>query len=209
MAKKSTSRKIKQVASRAKRDPRTDSNVPVDIGRDPYQVPSSKAPAPTPTMVAKEGTTVYSTGDGIDIEFSTERPDIVKRNAIERAKKVDLKAEIRGIVDAFSKDIDERLKALSNRIEDQMKPLVQTVADIAVAKKELADRLEDFGGNLSVTLGLNDELEPIDISTIFAGIVQGDEIEIETQNEVPSLEDEEVELLAEVAEEVRKPTEIN
>jgi len=154
-------KKIKQVASRARRSCRTKSNTPEELRPDNVTTTGLQYPVTLP--------------DRIELEFSTERPDVLKRNAVERAKKVDLKEEIKGIVQAFRTDIDERLKGLSDQIENQMKPLVQAVASIAVAKKELMDSLNDFHGNLSATLSLDDELEPIEIEGMFTSDATSDE----------------------------------
>src|SRR5208337_3401851 len=89
-------KKIKQVASRARRSCRTKSNTPEELRPDNVTTTGLQYPVTLP--------------DRIELEFSTERPDVLKRNAVERAKKVDLKEEIKGIVQAFRTDIDERLK---------------------------------------------------------------------------------------------------
>jgi hypothetical protein len=205
MAKKQqTSKKVKQVAGRAKRTPRTETNAP---GGEAYYTDQHTGRVATKPSELAPNTTVWVAPDGDRVEFSTEKPEETKKNAIARAKKVDLKGDIRSIVEAFSKDIDERLKALSDQIEGQMQPLVRSVADIAVAKKELADKLADFEDRLSATLNLNDELEPIDISEIFGGQsatglpTDPDAEDFHYEGEE---DPEEAELLAEVADDVRQ-----
>jgi hypothetical protein len=214
MSKKTSNKKVKQVASKAKRTPRTEANTPADfrlqsVSDAGLQEPVSLVTSPSEV---KENTVVLSLSGGKDsIEFSTERPDIAKRNAIERAKKTALKAEINRIVRGFRDDIDARLKSLSDQIEDQMKPLVHCVADIAVAEKELASRLQDFADQLSCAMNLNDELDPIDISGLFAsgdfdiegpGDASVNDEDIDRINEKlvsRDVEEDDVELLAEIA----------
>lgn len=170
-------KKVKQVASRAKRTPRTDANTGASFTlRSPTIGESGtgtigealeiKALA---NKLEQETHEDFELGTAdTKVEFSTEPHSVLKTRAIESSKKVDLRREIKTLVTTFRDDIDTRLKSLSERIESQLKPLVQSVTEVAMAKAELTNRLADFEESLSVTLNLNDELEPIDISMIFA-----------------------------------------
>jgi hypothetical protein len=204
--KKKLSKKVKQVASRAKAAPRVEPNVPSDY-ITASKVKEMSAPVDLSNvfmMEGKEKHTAFMTGHNENvIEFSPMEPhEVAARNAIERSKKVDLKVEIREMMNTFKTDINVQLNNLSERIEAQLKPLVQTVADIAVAKKDMEGQLISFGERLSATLNLNDELEPIEIEHMFAPnpLMDNEMSGYETDAQINEEDDDGMELLAEATE---------
>lgn len=188
------------MASRAKDARRTLSTVRVEL----QPATQSLSNEVVDEVRQKEHQTAFMTGhDENAIEFSPMEPhEVAARAAIERSKKVDLKVEIRRMMDAFKADINARLNGLSERIEAQLKPLVQTVADIAVAKKDMEGQLVSFGERLSATLNLNDELEPIEIECMFSPnpLMDNEMSGYETDAQINEEDDEGMELLAEATE---------
>lgn len=217
MSKKLNSKKIKQVASKARRTPR---GVDFRESARPLKIQIDARGRTTDVLVGLDdadkaiskleseirlGAELDELDLGVDsaiktpmdIEFSSETTETIKKNAIERARKVDLKEEIKTIVQTFRASIDERLKNLSEQVENQMKPLVQAVASVAVAKKELDNSLSEFHASLSSVLNLNDELEPIEIEGMFStGSALDDQITPGLETE----EDEDMGILAEAIE---------
>jgi hypothetical protein len=96
-----------------------------------------------------------------------ETPDQAKSRAVDGARRVDLKESVNALVKGFSGRIDSRLSELSKRVESQFQPLAHALADVAVAKKELAQELVNFSDELSALLNLNQELDPIEIEEMF------------------------------------------
>lgn len=192
---KKVSRKVKQVASRAKSAPRTDTNPPVVVSHDPVVVIDKIEAEPVSNVVVHG-----------DIEFAVESTEQQRKNALERSKKVDLKAEIKSMIAVFRNEINTKLTRLTERIEDQLKPMVKTVADVAVARAEFELQFADFEDRLSATLNLNDELEPIEIAEMFGTYGTELDEEMSTYNPLPKTEDEELELLTEATDSMNKPS---
>jgi hypothetical protein len=92
-----------------------------------------------------------------------EKPEEAKAKAIERSRKVELKENVRTLVDGFREEIEIQLKELSDRVEAQLNPIVEAVSSVAVARRDFIGQLAQFREKLNNALDLNDELEPLDI----------------------------------------------
>lgn len=212
MAKSRISKKVKQVAKlgqkdhdRLKKSPKfkqvdveelTLESVFADVPVGTMIKDGKLVTVPFGTAVAADGNTA-TTGDGYEFAIG-EKPEDVKATAIQRDQKVALKIELKRLVAIFRNSIELRLDNLSKQIIVQLDPLVKTVADIAVAKVELENRVRDFEDSLSATLNLNDELEPMDITLMFEPDTGLDD-EMSTYTSLPNVTaEDEMELLSEV-----------
>lgn len=195
---KRTSKKIKQVASRAKTSPRTEVQ-PTPFVAAAVQNPTTTVVEEKPVLANEADKNVLIVGG--EIEFSTESMEQQRKTALDRSKKVELKDEIKHMIEAFKQEINTKLTRLTERIENQLKPMVQTVADVAVAKAEFELQFADFQDRLSATLNLNDELEPIEIAEMFN--FPGSEMDEEMSTYdlgLKNADDEDMEFLTEATE---------
>lgn len=163
-------KKIKQVASRAKKNPRKLMVERESLGlADAVEATTSLPPAtndPLKTTVALG-----------DLEFSTQPYEIARANALDRAHKVELKDSVKSLIARFRRDVDSRLKSLTGTIEEQMKPLIRSAAEVAVAKSEIELQLVNFNAELLAVLDLNDEPELMEIEDMFASKEHNEDID--------------------------------
>jgi hypothetical protein len=188
MAKKANA-KVKRVASRGKRVPRTKANEPLAGTRPEVSFLHGPNDDNLHTGLANEASRASGLTEALNhsldrdaldkpaatmgmgdeqLEFGHEATDATKLAAVERARKIDLKIELQKALTCFRNASDARLKRMSDDIEAQLHPLVQTVADIAVTRKGMEARLAEFEDTLSALLGLKDELDPIEIDGMFS-----------------------------------------
>lgn len=223
LAARKLSKKVKQVASKAKATPRTETNesvVPetneagvIVAGISVGQLPPRPicATSITEAQHAVNALETVIDTDGVVVEDGVEFAPPNKIKAVERSKKFELKSEIKTMIAEFRDQVNYKLQSLSTRIENQLRPMVQTVADIAVAKAEFETQFANFEDRLSATLNLNDELEPIDIANMFEPVGSAMDDEMETYGTVmnQATSEDDMELLAEVTEAQQKANNAN
>lgn len=168
---KKSSKKVKQVAARARTKPARPSSG-ISSAQNLYTGQGGIDAIKQATVTAEES--IGALQDATTMPkaaaefFDEERPqEELKREALDLARKVGLKENIRSTLAAFSARIDAKIDELSKRVEAQLQPLVRAVAEAAVAKKELAQELVVFGEELNALLNLNEEHDAIDIEKIF------------------------------------------
>lgn len=103
-------------------------------------------------------------------------PKVAKGRAAERALKTEMILTLRKIVGDFRADIDSRLRALSLRIEDQIKPIIAMTSSIAVERRDMADQLTQLEDNLHRAMGLDKELDPEVVSSSLFGEALADSV---------------------------------
>jgi len=90
-----------------------------------------------------------------------------KREALERKAKFETKAALNALVNEFQTTTAQRFAALSDTIEQQLKPIIAAAAEIQIAKAGFDAQLQTFGETLKGRLNLFDELDPVDVEGIF------------------------------------------
>jgi len=100
---------------------------------------------------------------------SPRNPATAKKTAVKRARKVDTGLVIRRLIESFQTDVNAQLGELTQKVEGQITALVNTVATIATTKANFIMQAENFRDTLKGLLGLNDELEPMEVEEMFFG----------------------------------------
>jgi len=85
---------------------------------------------------------------------------VAKGRAADRSQKTEMILTLRKIVGDFRAEVDTRLNALSGSIEAQIKPIIAMTSSIAVTRRDMDERLQQFEDNLHRAMGLDKELDP-------------------------------------------------
>jgi hypothetical protein len=119
----------------------------------------------------------------IEVEFNPDTcptcntTQIQKERALEKSRKSEMILVIRDIVGRFKTEYDVRLTTLSNKIQDQLRPIVAAAGEITVAKHDLEISLIRLEDDLKRAFGCEDVLDPrLGSEALFLESEQGEPV---------------------------------